>query len=34
MANWIIKVELTNPSELDDLLTGEAYNALVEAGHH
>lgn len=25
VANWIIKVEMTNPDELNDLLTPEAY---------
>lgn len=25
MTNWIIKVEMTNPDELNDLLTPEAY---------
>jgi len=27
---WMIKVRLTDPSELDDLLTPEAYAALIE----
>ncbi|BCN93030.1 glycine cleavage system H protein [Thiomicrorhabdus immobilis] len=30
MANWIIKVELTDPSDLDDLMDEDAYNALTE----
>ena len=25
LANWIIKVEMTNPAELDELLDEEAY---------
>lgn len=28
-ANWIIKVELADPSELDDLLDEEAYQKLI-----
>ena len=27
---WMIQVRLTDPSELDDLLTPEAYAALIE----
>ena len=27
---WMIRVRLTDPSELDDLLTPEAYAALIE----
>ena len=27
---WIVKIKLTNPSELDSLLDAEAYTALVE----
>ena len=27
MGNWIIKVELSDPSELDELMEQEAYNA-------
>lgn len=30
MANWIIKVELSDPSDLDDLLDEHAYNELTE----
>ncbi|MBN2864713.1 MAG: glycine cleavage system protein GcvH [Thiotrichales bacterium] len=30
MANWIIKVELSDPSDLDDLMDEDAYNALTE----
>lgn len=26
---WIVKIEMTNPSELDNLLDAEAYKALV-----
>lgn len=33
MNNWIIKVELTNPAELDELLDEEAYAKLCEAEH-
>ncbi|MBO4760469.1 MAG: glycine cleavage system protein GcvH [Bacteroidales bacterium] len=29
-ANWIIKVELSDPSELDALLDAEAYKKLIE----
>ncbi len=31
MANWIIKVELSNPAELADLLDEAAYKALCES---
>lgn len=31
VANWIIKVELTDPSELDSLMDEEAYKAHCEA---
>lgn len=31
MANWIIKIELTDPSQLDDLMDEEAYKAHCEA---
>ncbi|MDE6265966.1 MAG: glycine cleavage system protein GcvH [Muribaculaceae bacterium] len=34
MTNWIIKVELTNPSELDDLMDEEAYKELCEKEKH
>ncbi len=30
MANWIIKVELSDPSDLDDLLDEAAYQALTD----
>ena len=30
-ANWIIKVEMSNPSELDALMDAAAYQALIEA---
>lgn len=30
MANWIIKVKMSDPSELDDLLDEEAYRALTQ----
>ena len=29
-ANWIIKVELTDKTELDNLMDAEAYKALIE----
>lgn len=29
MANWIIKVELTDPSELDNLMDEKAYKAFI-----
>ncbi len=31
MANWIIKIELSDPSQLDDLMDEEAYKAHCEA---
>ena len=34
MANWIIKVELTDPAQLDDLMDEEAYKELCEKEHH
>lgn len=34
MNNWIIEVELTNPSELDDLMDEEAYKAHCESEKH
>ncbi|MCI9285021.1 MAG: glycine cleavage system protein GcvH [Muribaculaceae bacterium] len=34
MANWIIKVSLTDPSELDNLMDEEAYNALCASESH
>lgn len=30
MANWIIKVELSDPSDLDDLIDEDAYNELTD----
>lgn len=30
MASWILKVELSDPTDLDDLLDEEAYNELTE----
>ncbi len=30
MANWILKVELSDPNDLEDLMDEEAYNQLVE----
>lgn len=30
MANWIIKVELSDPADLDDLMDEDAYNQLTE----
>ena len=30
MANWIIKVQLSDPSDLDDLMDEDAYNSLTE----
>lgn len=34
MNNWIIKVELSDPSELDKLLDEAAYKAVCEAEQH
>lgn len=34
MANWIIKVELSDPSELDSLLDEAAYKALCDSEKH
>lgn len=34
LANWIIKVEMTDPSELDNLLDEEAYAALCASEKH
>lgn len=34
MANWIVQIELTDPSELDKLLDEEAYRAFCEAEKH
>lgn len=30
MSNWIIKVEMTNPDELDDLMDEDAYKAFCK----
>lgn len=32
-ANWIIKVQLSDPSELDNLMDAKAYAAFCEAEH-
>jgi len=34
MTNWIIKVEMSDPSELDDLLDEAAYTAVCDAEKH
>ena len=34
MANWIIKVEMTDPSELDNLMDEEAYKQFCESESH
>ena len=34
MGNWIIKVELSDPAELEDLLDEEAYKAFCESEKH
>lgn len=34
MNNWIIKVEMSDPSELDSLLTPEQYEKVCEAEKH
>ncbi|MDE6369603.1 MAG: glycine cleavage system protein GcvH [Muribaculaceae bacterium] len=34
MNNWIIKVEMSDPSELESLLTPEAYEKVCEAEKH
>lgn len=34
LTHWIIKVEMTDPSELDDLLDQDAYDALCAAEKH
>ncbi len=34
MTNWIIKVEMSDPSELDDLLDQDAYDAHCAAEKH
>ena len=33
MTNWIIKVELSDPSELENLMDEDAYKALCETEH-
>lgn len=33
MTNWIIKVEMTNPAELDDLMDEAAYKTFCENEH-
>ncbi|MCM1356603.1 MAG: glycine cleavage system protein GcvH [Staphylococcus sp.] len=33
MANWIVQIELTDPSELDNLMDEEAYKAFCAAEH-
>lgn len=33
MANWIIKVELSDPSELDDLMDEETYAKMCAGAH-
>lgn len=33
MANWIVKIELTDPSQLDDLMDEDAYKAFCESEH-
>lgn len=34
MSNWIIKVEMTDPSELESLLSPEDYTKLCESEQH
>lgn len=34
MANWIIKVSMTDPEELDDLMDEDAYKAFCEKESH
>ena len=34
LANWIIRVELTDPAQLDDLMDEEAYKQLCEKEKH
>lgn len=34
MSNWIIKVEMNDPSEIESLLTPEAYQKVCEAEKH
>lgn len=33
MKNWIIKIELSDPSELEDLMDESAYNTLCHSEH-
>lgn len=33
MANWIVKIELTDPSQLDGLMDEDAYKAFCESEH-
>lgn len=33
MANWIVKIEITDPSQLDDLMDEEQYKAFCESEH-
>lgn len=33
MKNWIVKIELTDPSELGNLMDEEAYKAFCESEH-
>lgn len=30
-AGWMVKIELSNPSELDDLLDADAYHAVIKS---
>jgi glycine cleavage system H protein len=32
-AAWMIEVQLSNPAEVDGLMTGEQYDAFVKSGH-
>jgi glycine cleavage system H protein len=29
---WMVRIKMTDPAEVDDLLDGDAYDALVAAG--
>jgi glycine cleavage system H protein len=31
-AGWMVRIKMTDPAEVDDLLDGDAYDALVAAG--
>jgi len=33
-SGWMCKIKVTNPAELDDLLTAEAYKAHIESDEH